>query len=139
MQNYGAGGKEEKERKEEKQKKKKQSSSCHTGESQQKEIRKSTKNNRVRESIEVGLQKRSYGGGVEIEMELQQVQGSPSGSTVRNAPANAGDMGGADLTPGSVTPPGGGPDNPLQYPCLENLMDRGAQWATVQGVTKSQT
>ena len=29
--------------------------------------------------------------------------------------------------------------NPLQYPCLENPMDRGAWQDTVQGVTKSQT
>ena len=29
--------------------------------------------------------------------------------------------------------------NPLQYSCLENSMDRGAWWATVHGVTKSQT
>ena len=28
--------------------------------------------------------------------------------------------------------------SPLQCPCLENPMDRGALWATVQGVTKSQ-
>ena len=28
---------------------------------------------------------------------------------------------------------------PLQYSCLENPMDRGAWWATVHGVTKSQT
>ena len=34
--------------------------------------------------------------------------------------------------------PGEGNDNPLQYPCLENLMDRGAWWAAVHGVTKSQ-
>ena len=33
--------------------------------------------------------------------------------------------------------PGEGNDNPLQYPCLENLMDRGASWAAVQGVAKS--
>ena len=31
-----------------------------------------------------------------------------------------------------------GNGNPLQYPCLENLMDRGAQWAAVHGVTSSQ-
>ena len=35
--------------------------------------------------------------------------------------------------------PGGGNGNPLQYPCLENPMDRGAWKATVQSVTKSQT
>ena len=28
---------------------------------------------------------------------------------------------------------------PLQYCCLENPMDRGAWWATVHGVTKSNT
>ena len=33
----------------------------------------------------------------------------------------------------------GGQGNPLQYACLENSMDRGAWWATVHGVTKSQT
>ena len=27
--------------------------------------------------------------------------------------------------------------NPVQYPCLENSMDRGAWWATVPGVTRS--
>ena len=35
--------------------------------------------------------------------------------------------------------PGGGNDNPLQYPCLENPMDRGTWWATVHGVTESDT
>ena len=28
---------------------------------------------------------------------------------------------------------------PLQYSCLENLMDRGAQWAAVHGVAGSRT
>ena len=32
-----------------------------------------------------------------------------------------------------------GNGNPLQYSCLENLMDRGAWWATVHGVVSSQT
>ena len=36
-------------------------------------------------------------------------------------------------------PSGVGNGNPLQYSCLENSMDRGAWWATVHGVTKSQT
>ena len=35
--------------------------------------------------------------------------------------------------------PGGGHDNPFQYSCPENSMDRGAWWATVHGVKKSQT
>ena len=34
---------------------------------------------------------------------------------------------------------GEGDGNPLQYSCLENPADRGAWWATVHGVTKSQT
>ena len=36
-------------------------------------------------------------------------------------------------------PSGGGHGNPLQYSCLENPMDRGARWATVHRVAKSQT
>ena len=51
----------------------------------------------------------------------------------KNPPANAGDEG---LLPGSGRPPGEGNGSPLQYSCLENPMDRGACWATVQGVTK---
>ena len=45
---------------------------------------------------------------------------------VKNPPANAGDRRDTDLIPGSGRPPGGGHGNPLQYFCLENLMDRGA-------------
>ena len=55
---------------------------------------------------------------------------------VKNPPASAGDMG---LIPESERSPGEGNDNPLQYSCLENSMDRGPLWATVHGVTKSQT
>ena len=35
--------------------------------------------------------------------------------------------------------PGGGRGNPLQYSCLENSIHKEAWWATVYGVTKSQT
>ena len=35
--------------------------------------------------------------------------------------------------------PGGGHNNPLQYSCLENPMDRGVWKATVDGVAKSRT
>ena len=34
---------------------------------------------------------------------------------------------------------GGGHSNPLQYSCLENPMDKGAWWAMVPRVAKSQT
>ena len=47
----------------------------------------------------------------------------PGVSVVKNPPANAGDAG---LIAGLGRAPGEGNDNPLQYPCLENLMDRGA-------------
>ena len=55
---------------------------------------------------------------------------------VKNPPANAGAMG---SIPGLGKFPGGGNDNPLQYSFLGNLLDRGAWWATVHGVAKSQT
>jgi len=32
-----------------------------------------------------------------------------------------------------------GNDNPFQYSCLKNPMDRGSWWATVYGVSKSWT
>ena len=40
---------------------------------------------------------------------------------------------------GGEDSPGEGNDNPVQYSCLENSMDRGAWLATVHGVAKSQT
>ena len=48
-------------------------------------------------------------------------------------------MGDLGSIPGSGRFPGEGNGNPLQYSCLENPMDRGAWWATVHGVAKSQT
>jgi len=50
--------------------------------------------------------------------------GFPDSSTVKNLPAEEGDVG-QDL-PGSGRSPGKGDGNPLQYSCLENPMDRGA-------------
>ena len=58
------------------------------------------------------------------------------GSVVKNPPADAGDSGDTGSIPGSGKSPGEGNDNPLQYSCLGNPMDRGAWWATVQRVTK---
>ena len=65
--------------------------------------------------------------------------GFPDGSVVKNLPANAGDIGDAGSIPGSERSPGKANGNALQYPCLENPMDRGAWWATVHGLTKTQT
>ena len=63
----------------------------------------------------------------------------PGGSVVKNSPANAGDSRDAGLIPGSGRSLGVGKRNPLQYSCLENLMDRGVWRGTVHGVAKSWT
>ena len=55
---------------------------------------------------------------------------------VKNLPANAEDMG---SIPELGRYFGGRNDNPLQYSCMENTMDRGAWWDIVHGVTKSGT
>ena len=61
---------------------------------------------------------------------------SQGGSVVKNLAANAGDKGNLGSIPGLGRSPGGGNGTPLQYSCLKNLMDRGAWWTTVQGVTQ---
>ena len=58
---------------------------------------------------------------------------------VKNPPANAGDARDMGWIPGSGRSPGEGNDYALQYSCLENYMDKGAWWVTVNGVTKSWT
>ena len=58
---------------------------------------------------------------------------------VKNLPANAGDVRDAGSIPGWGRFPAGGHGNPLQYSFLENPMDRGAWWATVQRVSKNWT
>ena len=57
---------------------------------------------------------------------------------VKNLPANAGDVRGVGSLSGSGRSPGGEHGNPLQYSYLENPMNRGAWWATVHRVAKSQ-
>ena len=56
---------------------------------------------------------------------------------VKNLLVSARDMRHLNLTAGPGRSPGGGRDNPLQYSCLENPMDRGAWQATVHGVEES--
>ena len=51
-------------------------------------------------------------------------EGFPAGSVVEYPPTSAGVAGDMGLIPGSGGSPGGGNDNPLQYSCLENSMDK---------------
>ena len=55
---------------------------------------------------------------------------------VKNPPAKAGDMRDAGSIPASGRFPGEGNGNLLQYSCLGNPMDRGAQWATGHRVAR---
>ena len=56
---------------------------------------------------------------------------------VKNPSANAGPLRDTGSTPGSGRSLGERHDNPLQYSCLENPMDRGAWQAIVHRVSKS--
>ena len=58
---------------------------------------------------------------------------------MKNPPANAGDITDLGSIPGLGRSPGEGHGSPLQYSCLENLMDRGACQAMVHRFTKNQT
>ena len=58
---------------------------------------------------------------------------------VKNLPSNAGEVRDIGSITGSGIFPGGGHGNPFQCSCLENLMDRGAWWATVHRVAQSWT
>ena len=58
---------------------------------------------------------------------------------IKSLPVKAGGLRNAGLIPGSRRSPGGGNGNLLQYSCLEKPLDRGALWATVHRVSKSQT
>jgi len=51
---------------------------------------------------------------------------SQVGLVVKNLPATAGDLRDVGLILRLEGSPGGGHGNPLQYPCLENRLDRGA-------------
>ena len=58
------------------------------------------------------------------------------GSDGKEPACNAGDLG---LILGSGRSPREGNGYPLQCSCVENYIDRGAWWAIVHGVAKSQT
>ena len=61
---------------------------------------------------------------------LQGYQDFPGNLDGKESTCNAGDPG---LIPGWGRSPGEGNDNPLQYSCLGNPLDRGAWWSTIQG------
>ena len=61
--------------------------------------------------------------------------GFPGGSAGKESACKAGNPG---LIPGLGRPPAEGNDNSLQYSCLGNPLDRGAWWATLHGLAKSQ-
>ena len=69
---------------------------------------------------------------VTIAMKL----GFPGSSVSKESACNAGDAG---STPGLGKFPGEGNGTPLQYPCQENPMDRGAWRATDHNLAKSRT
>ena len=77
------------------------------------------------------------GGEVYLQIWLPptSTMGLPQWPSGKEAAYNTGDAG---SIPGLGRSPGGGHGNPLQYSCLENPMDRGAWWARMHGVAKSQ-
>ena len=67
---------------------------------------------------------------------LLDYMGFPCNSVDKESACSAGNLG---SIPGLGRSPGEGNGNPLQYPCLENPMDREAWWAAVHRVAKSWT
>ena len=61
------------------------------------------------------------------------MHGLPRWLSGKESTCNVGDAG---LIPGLGTFPGEGNNNPLQYSCLENSVERGVWWATFHGAAK---
>ena len=68
--------------------------------------------------------------------QLLFIKGFPGGSVVNNLPANARDAGDMGLILELGRSPEEGNDNPLQYSCLRNPLDRGAWRAMDHSATK---
>ena len=79
------------------------------------------------------LQKISY----KTKRTLSSVLGLTRWLSDKESACQAGDIRDMGSIPQSGRSPGGGNGNLLQYPCLENPMDRGAWRSTVHGVVKS--
>ena len=69
-----------------------------------------------------------------LEVDALLIESFPGGSDSKESACNVEDLG---LIPGLGRYPGERNGNPLQCSCLENSMERGAWWSTVQGVAKS--
>ena len=67
---------------------------------------------------------------MEISVHIYLVTGFPGGSADKESAWNAGDPG---SIPGSGRSPGEGNDNPLQYSCLGNPINRGA-WQSIRSM-----
>ena len=76
----------------------------------------------------------AVGGSLRLSKYLTEV--FPGGSDGETSACNARDLGPIS---GWGRSPGEKNGYPLQYSCLENLMDRGAWWATAHREAKSQT
>ena len=74
----------------------------------------------------------------EVKSKPIRCVGSPCGSVVKNLPASVGAAGDVGSIPVSGRSVGGGNDNPLQYSCLKNPMDRGVWWVQSMGTQRSQ-
>ena len=68
---------------------------------------------------------------------MEMFGASQAALVVKYLPANAEDVGDANLIPGSGRSPGGGHGNPLHYSYLEDPMDRRAWRATVHRITRA--
>ena len=66
-----------------------------------------------------------------------QHQASQVALVVENLTANAGDIRDEGSVPGLGRSPGGGHDNPLQYSCPKNPLNRGTWWAAVHRVLRT--
>ena len=70
-------------------------------------------------------------------LDLEYGTGFPSGTVVKNLPANVGNARDSGLIPELGRSPGEGSGNPLQYSCLGNPVDRGAWPDRAHGVADS--
>ena len=68
-----------------------------------------------------------------LQLALVKETDFPHGSVGKESACSAGDLG---LIPGLGRSPGERNGNPLQYSCLENLMDGGVWQATIHGVAR---